>query len=1070
MKTFIKTTLKTFAIIALFTSGAVFADAASFDPEPIGNDGFNTINTDCSSDCANDFNSVSYNNIVTNGGGEFTVYLNFRNASSEDLTGANASINFPSSGTSSSATINGQLNGSNAGAINDASYVNNLPDSWEIEFVDGFVRVEEHTSTTGQTCSELFPGTWPWQFNYSNPNFTTVGTLHEWGDGWCDQGYVFATFRVTDTTTPPVNLEVDTRIPTNIDIDSATLRGRLLSGDNADVWFALTTGSTPNCSSSSQRINVGNYDEGQSFEINTASSSYGDLDPDTRYRYTACAQIGSGDIASDPYQEFQTDEIVTTYTYQWEPGDWGACISNVQILDYDCHRYPGDDIVSDNSCVSNGAGPKPSETRECGITTDDLIIYTDQATNVTDDTATINGEVLAGETTYVYFVWKEENSSLSCSGDVPTFPTDWSIPRGPGDDFEYIFNSSQLTPDRTYYYRACARDESNQVVSGNREEFTTDDDDGNGNGDDRPDADTDTPRDVDEDSAELRGDIDMNDFNNGIVFFVYGQDEDMIRDVEDDYDTYDDVRDDEDSDEFEVEKVDNDLDGDDDYDERVTNLEEDERYYYQICVEYEESDGDERLECGGVEDFDTDDDNGNNNDTEIETKAPRNVTQSTAEMCADLVEDDGDSVQTWIEFRTSNQTSYNNTPIRQRNEGTFCERVTGLAPNTSYLYRACTPDECDTTRTFRTLGNNIPEGQAPIITTNNVTNIRTNSAVLNGTYVTNASSGSCRFDYGRTSALGRRTRTYNVTGFGACVHSFTNLASNTQYCVQAVIETIYGSDRGSIRCFNTPPTTGGPILPPIVIDPEKDEDLDLGLGISLVRLDIDDEEEIVVRGENIEYTITWENVSEIDLDDLNLKVVMPPEIQVTDISQGRFDQDENTIYFTINNLDGADFQEGRSGEDGFLTVRGTVDRGNVGNLVTAEAELSYDNPINGARENATDWDIDEYGVQVAGVTASVFGLGNITFLGWLVILLGLFIIFLVARWLYLEREEMRAQAYAGYAPVPQYLGAPQNYGGYAQPQAPMYIEPETPQAPYAPPAPQVAPQNDHYTPYRPNRG
>jgi hypothetical protein len=129
--------------------------------------------------------------------------------------------------------------------------------------------------------------------------------------------------------------------------------------------------------------------------------------------------------------------------------------------------------------------------------------------------------------------------------------------------------------------------------------------------------------------------------------------------------------------------------------------------------------------------------------------------------------------------------------------------------------------------------------------------------------------------------------------------------------------------------------------------------------------------------------------------------------------------------------------------------------------------LVYDNPVNDAQENARDFDLDEYGVQVAGVTASVFGLTNITFLGWLVILLGLFIIFLVARWLYLEREELRAQAYLGGYNTP-YGGSPRYDNGYAQPQVPMYRDPaprfDPPAAPIAP-----APQDD-YQPYRPNRG
>ena len=124
--------------------------------------------------------------------------------------------------------------------------------------------------------------------------------------------------------------------------------------------------------------------------------------------------------------------------------------------------------------------------------------------------------------------------------------------------------------------------------------------------DNEPDVETESARDIKDDSAELRGEVDMNDFNNGIVFFVYGQDEDMIEDVESDYDEYRDVNDDEEDDDFEVVKVDSDLDNDDSYEEEVSGLEEDEEYFFIICVEYEDEDNDETLECGDVEDFETD--------------------------------------------------------------------------------------------------------------------------------------------------------------------------------------------------------------------------------------------------------------------------------------------------------------------------------------------------------------------------------------------------------------------------------------------------------------------------------
>ena len=127
---------------------------------------------------------------------------------------------------------------------------------------------------------------------------------------------------------------------------------------------------------------------------------------------------------------------------------------------------------------------------------------------------------------------------------------------------------------------------------------------GSNSNDDEPEANTDTARNVDEDSAELRGDVDMNDFNNGEVFFVYGEDEDQVEDIEDDYDEYGDI--DEGGDDLQKIKVDSSLDNYRTYWQLVVNLDDNTDYYYQICVEYEDDDNDQVITCGGVEHFETD--------------------------------------------------------------------------------------------------------------------------------------------------------------------------------------------------------------------------------------------------------------------------------------------------------------------------------------------------------------------------------------------------------------------------------------------------------------------------------
>jgi hypothetical protein len=1016
MKSFITKIAFVFAL--LLTAASV--SAASFDPNPalpdFGYSGVASINDCGGTDCGNQTRSLSYNQIGS--GNEFTVFLNFKNNSNGTISSARGNFDYDSTGSSTSSTITATLSG--AGTRSGNVSITNLPNNWEIEFVEGEVYVQDRVGDDGSTtCSEEFPSLdIPRRKNINSPTNISIGPLTYSADGkthegWCDQGYAEATFTITDTTTidPVVDLEVETQNHSNINDDSVELNGRLESGDNAEVWFVISTSSSVSCSSGSARENVsGSYDSGDTFDVNVNS-----LNDDTRYYYRACAE-----------QDNETSE-----------GDRG-----------DFYTLDG-----------GGSGPV------------DLDVITRNPSSISENDATLNGEITDGETNYVYFVWGTSQSGLFCSNTFANraFPSDWQDTRTDGDRFDV--NISPLSAGNQYHYRACASN-SGDIAEGEIESFYADE---NISSLDRPDAETEDEDDVDENSAELNGNIDMNDVNDGEVFFVWGQDQSDIEDTTDE-NRYADL--DNDGDDFQKEKVEDNFDGEDDFDLTVNGLDADETYYYRICVEYKDDDNDDQLECGEVERFDTDDDDDyddddDDNDVEVQTDYPQSITQTTAEMCGELVEDGGSSQQTWFELRPASGGAFTRSKVSQRREGDFCERVSRLSPSTSYLYRACTKYGCASAQSFRTLGASNPVGTTPIISTLAPTNIRSNSAKLNSYYIGNGASGRCWFNYGRNESLGKRSNgVYNTSsGAGSCNHNFTGLASGVQYCVQAVIETQYGTDTGSIQCFTTPRgavVVNTPVKVTIVKEDKTEIDLlGLGLGLSLVRLEIDNDEEVVTRGENVEYLIEWENISELDLKDLKLEVSIPPEIQITDVSRGDFDANKNKVYFIIDRLDGADFENNRPGENGSMTVSGIVGRGTVGNTLSADANMAYDNPINDAQENAQDFDWDEYGVQVAGVTASVFGLANITFLGWLVIVLGLFIIFLVARWLYLEREEMRAQAYLGNG----YGGAPRYNNGYAPLAAPSYQDPapryNVPPAPLAAPE---APRDTYYEPYQPNRG
>ena len=97
----------------------------------------------------------------------------------------------------------------------------------------------------------------------------------------------------------------------------------------------------------------------------------------------------------------------------------------------------------------------------------------------------------------------------------------------------------------------------------------------------------------------------MNDFNNGLAFFVYGEDEDQVEDITDEYDEYRDI--DEDGDDLQKVFVDDNIDGSISARADIRGLDDDTDIFFTFCVEYEDEDDDEVLVCGDVEEFTTDD-------------------------------------------------------------------------------------------------------------------------------------------------------------------------------------------------------------------------------------------------------------------------------------------------------------------------------------------------------------------------------------------------------------------------------------------------------------------------------
>ncbi len=121
--------------------------------------------------------------------------------------------------------------------------------------------------------------------------------------------------------------------------------------------------------------------------------------------------------------------------------------------------------------------------------------------------------------------------------------------------------------------------------------------------DDEPEAFTNNATSISRNSAQLRGRVDMNDFRNGEVFFVYGTDEYLVEEVEDDFTSYSNVR--TRTDRLEKVRISGQVNGNNNFTATVSNLERNEDYFFSICVGFINDNNRNVITCGDVEEFST---------------------------------------------------------------------------------------------------------------------------------------------------------------------------------------------------------------------------------------------------------------------------------------------------------------------------------------------------------------------------------------------------------------------------------------------------------------------------------
>lgn len=223
----------------------------------------------------------------------------------------------------------------------------------------------------------------------------------------------------------------------------------------------------------------------------------------------------------------------------------------------------------------------------------ELEIATRTAIDIETDEATLRGTIIDfGNADYVD-VWFEYDTDADDLGE------DTNIVRiNEDEDEDFEQSIYDLDENTRYYFRAVGEDDKGEKDYGSVISFQTDEESSVS----EPRVSTNKATSIEDDSAVLRGVVDMYDFENGEVFFVYGEDEGQIEDVENDFDSYGDV--DEDGDDLQKILVDSNLDNKGTYAKRVTNLDDNTEHYFSICVGYRESE--DVLTCGGIRTFITD--------------------------------------------------------------------------------------------------------------------------------------------------------------------------------------------------------------------------------------------------------------------------------------------------------------------------------------------------------------------------------------------------------------------------------------------------------------------------------
>ncbi len=313
---------------------------------------------------------------------------------------------------------------------------------------------------------------------------------------------------------------------------------------------------------------------------------------------------------------------------------------------------------------------------------------------------------------------------------------------------------------------------------------------------------------------------------------------------------------------------------------------------------------------------------------------------------------------------------------------------------TTFILKAYGDNNNDTDTLKINVGSDFVYEYNTNVVTTVATNVTQTSASLNGLLTsTGNNTQNVYFEYGTTVNLGSRTNSKTVSGSANFTEYVSGLAPNTIYFFQAVSNGNNGIYRGAIEVFRTSGYTvvgsGTTVVNRVV------QGTTVTGSASPIMLEIENKYATLSRGDVVEYSVYYKNISKSTLKNPMVQVYIPEGVTITNNSAGTYSNDDRALSVPIEDL--------APQEEGIIYFLARVDSiDSTRAQIVTTAILIYTNP-NGAQENAMAYVLNNPGDtsgNLLGASALQGGFLGLSLIGWLFIVLLILVIVLIARTYY----------------------------------------------------------------------